>query len=221
MKLCSFFLLVGLFLSIPISSLSQNDRLVVAGSDPTHGNDGIYLAYRLPGERFIDPNTGQAIGPEPFPAILGYTKVLNSSHILGVDLGWLRNPTTRLMDVNGNLVNVPVNTFQARFNYKFMPLGGDHLIEPYVGGAIVVGSTLSTQVQRLLAVNGNLQISAGARIFLGGPYFLQVEVPYSVANLSQWVTENGNNGINNTDFSLGSNLGRNQFWPVIGIGFEW
>ncbi len=184
MKSYRFLLCASILLCLSLSSFSQDDRLLVKGSAPTVGNNGIYLSYRLPGERLFDPVTGQNVGSEPFPVILGYYKTIKDVHLLGVEAGWVRNPASRMIDANGNFVNVAVNTAQLRFNYKFLPLGGDHLIEPYVGGAIVVSSTLNMEVQSFLAAGGNLQIMAGARVHAGGPFFLQVEVPYTLANFS-------------------------------------
>lgn len=207
---------------LTLTAFSQNGWGLVKGS--SYGNDGhgIYIAYRLPGETMVDPFTGRNIGPEPFPLILGYSRTINDSHLLSGEGGWLRMPFLLVDDGSGTLQSIQSNTPQARLAYRFMPLGGEHIIEPYLGGGVVLAvPTAEVLGQRIVGINGDLQIMAGARIQPGGPIFLQVEVPYTWANLRQLVMQNPAGSSTTSSFNLGPDFFIGQFWPLIGVGMKW
>lgn len=214
--------IVGMLLFLPIFSFSQNGWGLTTGNETREGNSGIYFSYRLPGSITVDPLTGLSVGPQVFPIVLGYSRSVGNAHLFGAEGGWIRSPFLFLVGNNGNVIDVNSNTPQLRANYKFLPLGGNHLIEPYVGGGIVVGASFANPPgQRFLAINGDFQAMIGARVYPKGPFFLQVEVPYTFAILRQLLTQNVNNTTGNTEFSLGPDFNSGQFWPLIGIGIEW
>lgn len=212
------FLLIGMV----ASCYSQNGWGLVKGSSYGDEGHGIYLTYRLPGETFRDPITGRNVGPDPFPLILGYSRTVNDSHLLSGEVGWLQMPFLLVEDGTGTLQSIQSNTPQVRFAYRFMPFGGEHIIEPYLGGGVVISvPTAEVLGQRLVGVNGDMQVMAGARIQPGGPIFFQLEVPYTWANLRQLVVQNAGGSSTMTSFNLGPDFFVGQFWPLIGVGVKW
>lgn len=218
MKLFHSLFLSCLLLLSTFSAFSQNGWGLVPGSSYGEEGYGIHVAYRLPGET-VSIN-GRNIAPQAVPVIIGFTRTLEESHMLGAELGWVQSPRLLITDLNGNVIDeVPANTPQLRLSYKWMPLGGEHILEPYLGAGFVAAGTFSSiPGDRFQGINGDLQAMAGLRIAPGGPLFFQLELPYTYLTARQLVFPDGSTA---TITRFGPDFFMGQFWPLIGVGVKW
>lgn len=218
MKSFRFFLFVGVLLSLPISSISQNNKSFVRDSAYSPEGNGIYIAYRFPGASITTNGTNTA--PQIIPVILGFSRKLEKVHMVGGELGWVQDSRWLITGPNGNITDlIPTNTPQLRLSYKWMPLTGDHILEPYLGAGMMVGATFSRSPRdRFQGLNVDMQALAGLRISPKGSIFFQLEVPYTYFRAHQLFFPDGSTA---SDTAFGPDFFMGQFWPVIGVGVKW
>lgn len=218
MKFFSFFLFVGGFLTLPVCSLSQNSKSFVRDSTYSQEGNGIYIAYRPPGASITSNGTNTA--PQVISVILAFSRKLEKVHMVGGELGWIQDSRWLITDPNRNITDlIPTNTPQLRLSYKWMPLTGDHILEPYLGAGMMVGATFGRMPRdRFQGLNVDMQALAGLRINPEGSIFFQLEVPYTYFRAHQLLFPDGSTASNTAfgpDFFMG------QFWPLIGVGVKW
>lgn len=218
MKFVPSIFFTSLLLFSTVSTFSQNGWGLVKGSSYGEEGYGIHIAYRPPGETFLI--NGRNVAPQAIPVVIGFGRTLAEQHVLSAELGWVQSPRLLITDLNGNVIDeVPANTPQLRLSYKWMPLGGEHILEPYLGAGIMLAGTFSSiPGERFQGINGDLQAMAGLRIAPGGPIFFQLELPYTYLTARQLIFPDGSTS---TVTSFGPDFFMGQFWPLIGVGVKW
>lgn len=199
--------------------VAQNGWGLTQGSSYGEAGNSIHLSYRMPGASFRDPATGRNLAPQSVPVILGYTRTVEDAHMLTLEGGWVQAPFLLITDQNGDPIEVPANIPQLRFSYRWMPLGGDHLLEPYAGIGAVAGVNITRLPnQPFWGFNGDVQAMIGFRFFAAGPLFFQAELPYTLLTMRRLLFPDGSTG---NSFQLGPEFTTGQFWPLFGIGVKW
>ena len=213
-----FLILLLSVMALPLSA--QNGWGLVPGSSYGDEGNSLHIAYRLPGRQLFIPGTGQQIAPQAFPIVLGYGRTLNDMHLVGAELGLVTQANTFLTDQDGNLIAATNSiTPQIRGTYKFLPVGGEHLLEPYFGVGVAVGSTFTSMAgNRFISVNAEVQALGGLRIYVGGPMFIQFELPYTWLNVRRLTFPDGSS---NFAMLFGPEFNTSQFWPLFGLGVKW
>ncbi len=211
MKPLSLRFLLCVIVSLPLTGIAQNGY----GWGLYHGqydgerNHCIGVFFQPPASRAFLPGSAVNVAQVAFPLVLGYGRTLLEMHQWGIDLG--ASSQSRFPTASGSAAAVYP---KMRLSYRWLPLKGEYLVEPYLGGGIV-GSVGITNMpnRRLMGASGGLQAMLGMRVHTGSPIFIHFEIPYTAIQLFD-------SGLGvETSFALDSF--NDQFWPLIGIGAAW
>ncbi|MDP5170570.1 MAG: hypothetical protein NWR72_10015 [Bacteroidia bacterium] len=214
-------ILLPILLLSTFSSFAQNGWGLVPGSSHGGGREyAITIGYQPPLRDLVVPGTSRNILPVAIPVILGFSRTFSDAHVIGVELGARTHKFAQILDEQGAVL-ATVNSFTPllRGSYRWLILGGDHAVEPYVGATLLANATFTNWPgDRFTSAGLATQVIAGVRIYTGSPIFLQLEVPYTWASLLLGRLPDGSQSVFST---VGDHDFESQFWPLASIGITW
>lgn len=211
-----------LLLLLASSSMAFAQSEVKVNADSLRLKHSISIGLQGPAQSFVSSNSGARMALPSFPLTLRYSFNFSDHHVVGYTGGfkiYTQTPTVALVPNEGAFwIDNRFPIISSRVDYRWFPKSRDHRWQPYVGGGILMQTAVIPVRNRPIVTHSfGLQALAGMRWNIGRNFFVEAEVPLTLALPS----------FDNLQPQAGPSILRSlgvhqpsRLWPVIGIGYR-